>query len=118
MFADHVADGDDPNVAEPEKAAHIAAAFAALGRHDAVLGAAGDGGYWLVGLRRTPRVPAIFRNVRWSTAHALADTMANLDGLRVGFAAELRDVDAAEDHRRQGGAGGQVVSPPWRRPSG
>ena len=46
--------------------AHIATAFAALGAHDVVFGPASDGGYWLVGLRRRPRLPAAFQNVRWS----------------------------------------------------
>jgi len=32
---------------------HIEAAFRALGRHDAVFGPAPDGGYWLVGLKRS-----------------------------------------------------------------
>lgn len=57
---------------------HIADAFRALGRHDAVFGPADDGGYWLVGLRRRPAHPDLFRRVRWSTEHALADTIANL----------------------------------------
>ncbi|MEK9725170.1 MAG: DUF2064 domain-containing protein [Rhodospirillaceae bacterium] len=34
--------------------ADIAAAFRALGAHDAVFGPADDGGYWLVGLKRWP----------------------------------------------------------------
>ena len=55
--------------------AHIAAAFRLLGRHDAVFGPATDGGYWLVGVRRRPRVLRPFRGVRWSTQHALADTL-------------------------------------------
>ncbi len=58
--------------------AHIAEAFRALGRHDAVFGPADDGGYWLVGLRRRPGQPDLFRPVRWSTPHALADTIGNL----------------------------------------
>jgi hypothetical protein len=57
---------------------HVEAAFAALGRHDAVFGPASDGGYWLVGLRRRPRVVRLFGNVRWSSENALADTLANL----------------------------------------
>jgi len=57
---------------------HIAEAFRELGRHDAVFGPAGDGGYWLAGLRRRPVFTDIFQNVRWSTEHALTDTMANL----------------------------------------
>ena len=59
--------------------AHVARAFRALGDHDAVFGPAADGGYWLVGLRRRPPLPGLFEGVRWSTGHALADTMANLD---------------------------------------
>ena len=47
--------------------AHIQAAFRLLGRHDAVFGPATDGGYWLVGLRRRPRVLRPFHGVRWST---------------------------------------------------
>ncbi len=78
---------------------HVARAFALLGRNDAVFGPAEDGGYWLVGLRRRPRVPAIFGGVRWSTAHALADTLANCRGLDVGFADTLADVDTVEGWR-------------------
>lgn len=79
--------------------AHIARAFDLLGRHDAVFGPAEDGGYWLVGLRRRPSVPLIFGNVRWSTRHALADTVANCRGLSVGYADELADIDTAADWR-------------------
>ncbi len=57
---------------------HVASAFAALGRAEVVFGPARDGGYWLVGARRRPRTPDLFRAVRWSTPHALADTLANL----------------------------------------
>jgi len=73
--------------------AMIARAFRLLGRHDAVFGPARDGGYWLVGLKRRPRFVDPFRSVRWSTAHALADTRANLGGLRVALVDELEDVD-------------------------
>lgn len=80
--------------------AHVARAFAALGRHDAVFGPATDGGYWGVGLRRTGAVPAgIFDGVRWSTEHALADTLATIPGLRVGLVDRLSDVDTAADLR-------------------
>jgi uncharacterized protein len=76
----------------------ITAAFQALTGHDAVLGPAGDGGYWLVGLsgRRHLRP---FKGVRWSSPDALADTLANLAGRRVAFLRELADVDAEGDHR-------------------
>ncbi|MBT4773161.1 MAG: glycosyltransferase [Rhodospirillaceae bacterium] len=74
---------------------HIADGFAALGTHDFVFGPAADGGYWLVGARRRPVVPAgLFRDVRWSTAHALADTLAGLPRrARVAMLDELDDVD-------------------------
>jgi len=75
--------------------AHIAEAFRRLGRHDAVFGPATDGGYWLVGLKRRPRLPHPFANVRWSSKHALADTLANLDSRSVAFVATLSDVDDA-----------------------
>ena len=73
---------------------HVEDAFAALGRHDAVFGPAADGGYWLVGLRRRPRVPRLFRNVRWSSEHALADTRANLrPGETAAYLEVLEDID-------------------------
>lgn len=79
---------------------HIHAAFAALGRHDAVFGPAPDGGYWLVGLKRTRAIcPDIFAGVRWSTEHALADSIATLPDYRIARIATLRDVDTADDLR-------------------
>lgn len=81
-------------------AAHIARAFRSLGHHDAVFGPAGDGGYWLVGLRRRPRVPRLFAGVRWSGPHALDDTLANLDAHRVAMIDTLADVDDGEDFER------------------
>ena len=76
--------------------ADVAAAFRALGRADAVFGPSEDGGYWLVGFG--PRRPAQpFAGVRWSTGHALADTLANFRGHRVALLRRLRDVDTAED---------------------
>lgn len=78
--------------------AHIAAAFALLGRHDVVFGPASDGGFWLVGARH--RMPD-FGEVRWSTRHALEDVLANLPrSLSVGFAATLDDVDDGAAYRR------------------
>ena len=72
---------------------HIARAFRALGHCDTVVGPAADGGYWLVGLRRRPRLPEVFEGVRWSTRFALADTLANSRGLDVATLEVLEDVD-------------------------
>ncbi len=77
---------------------HIAEAFAALGRAEAVIGPATDGGYWLIGLRRGRAAPAgLFRDVRWSTAHARTDTEASLAPLSIAHAATLSDVDTEAD---------------------
>ena len=54
--------------------AGLAAAAAALGRADVVLGPAEDGGFVLAGTR----VPIRFDGVRWSAARTLADTRASL----------------------------------------
>jgi rSAM/selenodomain-associated transferase 1 len=63
---------------------------------EAVFGPAVDGGYWLVALAgRRPAAP--FARVRWSTRHALADTLANFRGRRVRLLRTLSDVDTAED---------------------
>ena len=78
--------------------AHIATAFQALGDQDAVFGPAPDGGYWLIGLKHPRRQPpGFFRGVRWSTEHALADSMATLPNHRIAQVATLRDVDTADD---------------------
>ena len=77
---------------------HIQRGFAALGSHDAVFGPALDGGYWMIGVRHGSRLPPGFlRNVRWSTEHALADSIASFPGFRVALTDELRDVDTADD---------------------
>ena len=89
--------GDIPALA----AHHVAAAFHLLGRHDLVFGPAEDGGFWLVGARRSPRLPRLFEQVRWSSPYALTDTLARLPrGVTVGFVERLEDVDNGEAHRR------------------
>lgn len=78
--------------------AHIARAFALLGASDAVIGPAGDGGYWLIGFRRLrPVARDLFRAVRWSGPHAMSDTLATMQGLRIARAEMLEDVDEAGD---------------------
>jgi uncharacterized protein len=80
---------------------HMAEAFRLLGKHDLVFGPAADGGFWLVGARRCPRLPPLFGKVRWSSPHALEDVLANVPtGLSVGLAARLEDVDDGAAYRR------------------
>ena len=81
--------------------AHIARAFALLGSHDAVFGPAGDGGFWLVGAKHPARLPRnLFKGARWSSEHALADSLATLPGHSIALADRLDDVDCAADLRR------------------
>jgi rSAM/selenodomain-associated transferase 1 len=79
---------------------HIARAFRALGKADAVFGPSPDGGYWLVGLKRRPRTLDIFDRVRWSSPHALDDTVRNLGpDTRIAYLETLADIDTGGDYR-------------------
>ncbi|MEQ9489381.1 MAG: TIGR04282 family arsenosugar biosynthesis glycosyltransferase [Alphaproteobacteria bacterium] len=66
-----------------------------LGQSDAVFGPSGDGGYWLVGLKRLKPQPfGLFSNVRWSSPYALHDSVATLGGTTtVRWTDQLDDVD-------------------------
>ena len=55
----------------------------------------------------------MFAGVRWSTPHALADTVANLPDVRIGYAARLSDVDDAESYRRWGPLVARITPPVW-----
>lgn len=83
---------------------HIADAFKTLGHADMVLGPAEDGGYWLVGQRRRPRLINPFGGVRWSSEHALDDTLAgalsDARRTRVALLEPLRDIDDKADYDR------------------
>jgi rSAM/selenodomain-associated transferase 1 len=105
--------GSDIPAIEPE---HIAQAFRLLGCSDAVFGPAADGGYWLVGLKRKPKALAPFAGVRWSSPHALADTLANLKGKCIAFAAMLTDVDTKDEYRSLRGSAERLILPFPNRP--
>jgi rSAM/selenodomain-associated transferase 1 len=74
-------------------------AFTALGNHDAVIGPAPDGGYWLIGLKRgvKPVPTTLFNNVRWSHAQTLNDTLHSLNTVSVKQIDTLNDVDTVDD---------------------
>jgi len=92
-------------------ASHVMRAFRLLGSADAVLGPAPDGGYWLIGLKRTPKILTAFAGVRWSGPNTLADTVANLKGKRIAYSVTLSDVDTAEAYRN-GRASAERLIPP------
>jgi rSAM/selenodomain-associated transferase 1 len=86
-------------------AADVRAAFRGLGSADAVFGPAYDGGFWLIALG--PDRPAdLFGASRWSTEHALADTLQQFRHHSIGFVRCLPDVDTAADYRRWLASGG------------
>jgi len=83
-----VVGSDIPDLA----ACHVEAALLALQEHALAIGPSPDGGYWLIGASHPPP-PDLFRDVRWSSQHAMADTLANTSGVSVGRLMVLEDVD-------------------------
>jgi len=77
----------------------VEAAFRALERVDVVLGPTSDGGYYLVGTRGA--WPELFRGVRFSGPHALADTVvaATRAGAEVALLSPWYDIDEPGDLR-------------------
>ena len=89
--------GDIPYI----KKSYLNDAFRALGRSEFVFGPAYDGGFWLVGARHSARLPArFFQNVRWSSPHALQDSIVSLSGRSVSYVKTLLDVDTLADLRQ------------------
>lgn len=79
------------------KAEIMAQAFDKLSQHDLVLGPAKDGGYYLIGLRRS--IPELFGGIHWGTSQVLTCTRAiakKLD-LNVAYLPTLADIDRPED---------------------
>jgi rSAM/selenodomain-associated transferase 1 len=76
----------------------LLSAAAGLDGHDAVLGPAEDGGWWVLALR-DPAAAGVLSGVPMSTSTTCADTRAALvaAGLDVGCGATLRDVDQVAD---------------------
>lgn len=79
-------------------AEQLGAAAAGLADHDAVLGPAEDGGWWVLALR-DPADAAALVGVPMSTDSTGDDTRAALEarGLDVGTTATLRDIDTVPD---------------------
>ena len=65
--------------------------------HDAVLGPAFDGGYFLIGLKKAS--PSLFRDIPWSTDRVLAQTMEKAVGLglSIGVLPQWHDIDTIDD---------------------
>ncbi len=83
-------------------ARHLREALAALDAVDCVLGPATDGGYYLVGLRRSASKRALgplFAEMPWGSTDVLVQTLhaARKAGVTVSQLEELSDVDLPED---------------------
>jgi uncharacterized protein len=80
----------------------LSEAFTVLqsGNKDVVVGPNRDGGYYLIGARRT--VPEIFTNIAWGNDQVLLTTLQRLDqlSLRVALLPEWFDVDTPADVSR------------------
>ncbi len=78
---------------------HLLDAFAQLKTHEAVLGPAADGGYYLLGLREPPP-KGLFDHTKWSTdeVHALAMTALAQANRSVALLPTLHDTDYPPPH--------------------
>jgi len=75
----------------------IDTAFDTLNTHNAVIGPAKDGGYYLLGM--TAMHPTIFTNKQWSTDTVCTDTIATFNNLGLSYQqlTTLQDVDRVGD---------------------
>ncbi len=91
--------GDIPGV----EAGHIDNAFRALARRSMVVGPAGDGGFWLIGIRREGKGPGdgglagAFDGIRWSQPDVLQRLLENTRHRPPVLTDCLQDVDEVAD---------------------
>jgi glycosyltransferase A (GT-A) superfamily protein (DUF2064 family) len=85
------------DIVDFETADLVAALEALEAGHDAVIGPAADGGYWLVGL--SAPMPTLFTGIDWGTAEVCTQTVARLASAGVHWTriAERHDVDTPAD---------------------
>ena len=84
-------------------------AFEALKSNNLVLGPAADGGYYLIGLRKTDAYQVyseLFQGINWGTNRVLSQTIAAANHLGIGHALldTLPDIDRPEDLKIWNGA--------------
>ncbi len=72
-------------------------AFEALKYNDTVIGPAADGGYYLLGMKKS--IPEVFSNKMWSTSSVCQDTISDLKRLQCSYHVlpTLHDVDYESD---------------------
>ena len=97
---------------------YVQRAFDRLEEFDCVIGPAMDGGYYLIGLRRT--VPELFENITWSNSSVLAQMVDRIatTGLSLALLPPWYDIDDLVDlqmlagHIRAMTLSGQTLSSP------
>lgn len=74
-------------------------AFLSLESRDAVIGPAGDGGYYLIGFTRTSFLPEVFENISWSSDSVFNQTVSILKQYKrkVYLLPQWHDVDTSAD---------------------
>lgn len=75
--------------------ADLQQAFSDLKKHDAVIGPAKDGGYYLLGMKKLH--PDVFSNKNWSTNTVFEETLNDFKTEKVALLRELNDIDVYED---------------------
>ena len=70
-------------------------AFRQLSRYDVVLGPAGDGGYYLIGMKKA--MPLLFQGKKWGADTVLKETLQNLKDVETYLLPVRNDVDRYED---------------------
>jgi len=77
----------------------ITDAFSGLDTHDAVIGPATDGGYYLIGFRKDTFLPAVFMDIPWGSDMVYEKSIEIFEkyGKRVIDMPKWRDIDTYED---------------------
>lgn len=77
----------------------IEEAFRSLNEHDAVIGPALDGGYYLIGFAGNSISRRFFENIQWSTDNVFKETMRRFReaGITAHVLPVKRDIDRADD---------------------
>ncbi len=80
----------------------VRAAFQKLDETDFVIGPADDGGYYLLGMNTF--MPAVFKNIEWSTDRVFSDTIQIISTLNKTYSLlpTLSDIDHEEDWKKYG----------------
>jgi len=79
----------------------IGDAFSSLENSDAVVGPASDGGYYLIGFRKSSFLPEVFHGINWGSNSVFRETMKllSVSGYHVRVLDERHDIDTIDDLR-------------------